>query len=220
MRLLALLLVAIAARLPAQDTTTTLVDRAAHQYRAARSVRATFEQVLTSPGTAGTHTSRGEYFQGGTKFALRFTDPSGDAIVSDGADLWLYLPSTAKGQVIKMPSQAGQGLDVLSELLSAPRTDYVAVHLRDESVDTRATQVFALSPKRSDLPFTHATLWIGKSDGLIWQLETVEQSGLIRRVHFASVHTDVDLPSDAFVFTVPAGVKILDQAALFGVKKP
>jgi outer membrane lipoprotein-sorting protein len=38
-------------------------------------------------------------------------------------------------------------------------------------------------------------------------------------VRFTSVHTEVDLPADALVFTVPAGVKVIDQAALFG-KKP
>ena len=218
-----LLLVVFASSLAAQDSTashsTALVDRAAHSYRVAQSVRATFEQTLSSSATGGVHPSRGEYFQSGSKFALRFSEPNGDAIVSDGTALWLYLPSSMKGQVMKMPSQAGEGLDILSELLAAPKTNYIATRLRDEQVDARATTVFALAPKKSDLPFSRATLWIGKADALIWQLEVVEQSGLVRRVRFTSVRTDSDLPPDAFVFNVPAGVKVLDQAALFG-KKP
>jgi outer membrane lipoprotein carrier protein len=219
-RLNILLLVAFASGLAAQDTTNTLVDRAARQYRAARTVRATFEQTLTSPATGTVHSARGEYFQAGTtRFALRFTEPNGDAIVNDGTSLWLYLPSTARGQVIKMPSQAGAGLDVLAELLSAPKADYVTVRMRDERVDAHATTVFALSPNKADMPFTRATLWIGKSDALIWQLETVEQSGLVRRVRFTSVRTEVDLPADALVFTVPAGVKVIDSGSLMG-KKP
>jgi len=219
-RLNILLLVAFASGLAAQDTTTTLVDRAARNYHGARTVRATFEQTLTSPATGTVHSARGEYFQAGTtRFALRFTEPNGDAIVNDGTSLWLYLPSTAKGQVIKMPSQAGAGLDVLAELLSAPKADYVTVRMRDERVDAHATTVFALSPKKADMPFTRATLWIGKSDALIWQLETVELSGLVRRVRFTSVRTEVDLPADALVFTVPAGVKVIDSGSLMG-KKP
>lgn len=215
-----LLLVAFASSLAAQDSgSTALVDRAARSYRTAQSVRATFEQTLTASATGGVHSARGEYFQSGTKFALRFTDPAGDAIVSDGTSLWLYLPSSAKGQVMKMPSQAGEGLDILSELLSAPKTNYIATRLRDEQVDSHSTTVFALAPRKSNLPFARATLWIGKADALIWQLEVVEQSGLVRRVRFTQVRTDSDLPPDAFVFSVPAGVKILDQAALFG-KKP
>jgi outer membrane lipoprotein-sorting protein len=69
------------------------------------------------------------------------------------------------------------------------------------------------------MPFTRATLWIGKSDALIWQLEVVEPSGLVRRVRFTSVRTDVDLPADALVFVVPAGVRIVDSGSLMG-KKP
>jgi outer membrane lipoprotein carrier protein len=219
-RLRNLLLVAVASRLAAQDSTASLVDRAARNYHGARTVRATFEQTLTSPATGTVYPARGEYFQsGGSRFALRFTEPSGDAIVNDGTSLWLYLPSTAKGQVIKMPSQVGAGLDVLAELLSTPKASYVAVRMRDEPVDAHATAVFALSPKKADMPFTRATLWIGKSDALIWQLEVVELSGLVRRVRFTSVRTDVDLPADALVFVVPAGVRIVDSGSLMG-KKP
>lgn len=218
MRRQLLLLAACATTLAAQDSAATLVDRASHQYRTARTIRASFEQTLNSPATGGTHTAKGEYFQSGSRFALRFTDPSGDAIVSDGAALWLYLPSTAKGQVMKMPSQAGQGMDVLAMLISAPKSSYVSARVRDETVDSHATTMFALSPKNADLPFTHATLWIGKSDALIWQLETVELSGLVRRVHFTSVRTDVDLPADALTFSPPPGVRVLDQSALMGRK--
>ena len=215
-----LLLLAVASRLAAQDSTTALVDRAAREYRAAHSVRATFDQTLSSAATGGSHVAHGEYFQStGSRFALRFADPGGDEIVSDGTSLWLYLPSSAKGQVIKMPSQVGEGLDVLSALLSAPKNNYTVAHLRDETIDTHATSVFSLTPKRADLPFSRATLWIGKSDALLWQLETVEQSGLVRRVRFTSIHTNVELPADAFTFVPPAGVRVIDQAALFG-KKP
>ena len=120
MRPAALLLLAIAAGLAAQEPSTTLVDRAVKRFREAGTVRASFEQALTSPATGTVHTSRGEYFQGGgSRFALRFADPAGDAIVNDGAALWLYLPSSAKGQVIKLPSGASTGFDVLANLLRA-----------------------------------------------------------------------------------------------------
>jgi outer membrane lipoprotein carrier protein len=217
-----LVLVAFATRLAAQDSSASnasLVDRAAQQYRAATSVRATFEQSLTIPGS-GPQTARGDYFQGSNaRFALRFSDPAGDAIVNDGSALWLYLPSSAPGQVIKMKSGAGTRFDLLGELLSAPKTDYVTVRVRDETVDGHATTVYTLSPKKADLPFTRATIWVGKSDAIIWQLETVEPGGMTRRVRFASVQINGMVPADEFAFAVPAGVKVIDQAALFG-KKP
>ena len=215
-----LLLLAAASTLSAQDSSLTLVDRAAHDYRAAKTVRASFEQTMTSEATGNTHPARGEYFQSGTKFALRFTEPAGDAVVSDGTTLWMYLPSSIKGQVIKMPAEVGQGLDFLSALLASPRTNYAITRGKDEIVDGHATTIFSLTPKKTDMPFAKATLWIGKSDGLIWQLEATETGGLVRHVHFKTVQMNVDLPADALVFTVPPGVKIFDQESLMGKKKP
>ena len=218
MRLLLLLLAATSSLL-AQDT-TNLVDRAAAQYRAARTVHASFEQTLTSEATGTAHPARGEYFQsGGKKFALRFTDPSGDAIVSDGTTLWLYLPSSVTGQVIKMPAEVGAGLDVLSTLLSSPRLNYAIVRGRDQTVDGHAATIYTLTPKRNDLPFAKAKIWIGKSDGYIWQLDAVEQTGLVRHVRFKTVEMNVDLPQGALTFSVPVGVRVIDQASLMG-KKP
>ena len=220
MRLVALL--ALATRLAAQDTsasTASLVDRAAQQYRAASSVRAAFEQTLTVPGSPPQSAS-GDYYQGSnSRFALRFREPAGDAIVNDGTSLWLYIPSSAPGQVIKMKSGAGTKFDLLGELLSAPKTDYATVRMRDEMIDGHATSVYTLSPRKPDLPFTHATIWIGKSDALIWQLETMEPGGLMRRVRFTSVEMDAAVPAEALTFAVPAGVRVVDQASLFG-KKP
>ena len=211
---------AAAASLSAQDTASTLLDRAASGYRSAHTIRAYFEQTLTSSATGAVHDARGEYLQsGGNRFALRFTDPAGDAVVSDGTSLWLYLPSTAKGQVIKMPSAVGTGLDVLSALMASPRANYAIVRGNDETVGGHSTAVFALTPKRGDMPFVHATLWIGRSDALIWQLDAVEQSGLERHVRFTSIRMNAALPRDALTFSVPAGVRVIDQAALFG-KKP
>jgi outer membrane lipoprotein carrier protein len=217
-----LILVAFATRLAAQDSTGSAVspvDRAAQQYRAAASVHAAFEQALTGPGSPP-QMARGEYFQGsGSRFALRFADSAGDAIVNDGTSLWLYLPSSARGQVIKMKSGAGTRFDLLGELLSAPKADYTTVRVRDDAIDGHATTVYTLTPRKPDLPFTRATLWIGKSDALVWQLETVEAEGTTRRVRFTSVQMNAPLPADEFVFAVPAGVKVIDQASLFG-KKP
>lgn len=219
MRLASLLLFAIASSLAAQDSSSTLVDRAVRRYRSAGTVRATFEQTLTSPATGAVHVSRGEYFQGGgSRFALRFADPAGDAIVNDGVTLWLYLPSSSKGQVIKLPSRAGAGFDVLASLLTSSNAKHAATRLRDESIDAHATTAFELVPKTTDAPFTRATLWIGTADALVWQLETVEQSGLVRRVRFTTMRTGVDLPEGSLAYSVPAGVKVVDQAALFGQK--
>jgi chaperone LolA len=208
-----------AAAVDAQEVAGDLLDRAARTYRSAETLRATFEQTLTNPSTKTSHAATGEFLQRGpTHLAFRFSEPAGDAIVIDGDVIWMYFPSTSKGQVMKMPREAGAGLDFLTELLSAPREHYAIASLPGEMVGSHATAVFALTPKRPNGPFTRATLWLGRDDAILWQLETVEPSGLVRRLEFTSVRFNAALPKGALTFVAPEGVRVIDQAALLGGK--
>ncbi len=203
----------------AQSPSPDLLDRAARTYASTRTLRAAFHQTLTSPATQTVRHATGVLVQrGSAQFALRFSDPAGDAIVSDGTAIWVYLPSTSKGSVIKVPMQLGSGFDLLTQLLRKPRETYVAAPLGDSAVGPHATAVYALTPKDASAPFSRAKVWIGHADALLWQLEIVEKSGLVRRVRFTSIKPNVKLPTGATKFTVPAGVRILDQAAIFGGK--
>jgi len=211
------LFIAIAPALGAQPATDSLLDRASRAYASARTLRAVFQQTLTNPDTKDVRTSRGDFVQQGpARFALRFTDPNGDAIVSDGTFLWVYIPSGAPGQVIKLPVAAGANLDFLTQLVANPRASYAVSAAAGDAVDGRATSVFLLTPKKPSTPFTSAKLWIDREDALVRQVETVEPSGLRRRVRFSNLRADTDLPADALTFIVPKGVKVIDQAALFG----
>jgi outer membrane lipoprotein-sorting protein len=199
------------------DTSTTLLDRAAARYGAMRSLRATFEQTHTNPGTSGARTAKGELFQRGAwQFALRYSDPAGDAIVSDDSALWVYLPSTMKGQVLKLPRAAGAGFDFLAHLLSAPRAHYAVRAVSGAPVPGHETTIYDLQPKDGNAPFTRARLWIGRADTLLWQVETVELSGMLRRVRFDAIHPGAALPKASLRFTLPPGTRVIDQAALLG----
>jgi len=209
----------LAIPLAAQDSTFAPLDRAVKRYGAATSVKATLEQTISNPMANSVRVSRGTLYQRGRgSFALRFTDPAGDAIVKDNKTLWTYLPSTMPGMVLKLPMAAGANFDFLTQLLLAPRTSYDVTIKPAESVGTHRTVVYALKPKRSNAPFLSATLWVGRADGLLWQLETVEPSGLVRRVTFTSMVLGGPLPKGVLTFTVPPGVKIVDQAAMMGGK--
>jgi outer membrane lipoprotein-sorting protein len=120
--------------------------------------------------------------------------------------------------VIKMPGAAGSGMNFLAQLLSSPREHYVVGTVADTSFGGRTHAVYTLTPKKGAAPFVRATLWIGKRDALLWMLETVEPSGMIRRVRFRSIKPNASVPKAATTFVVPDGVKIVDQAALLGGK--
>ncbi|MBA4070279.1 MAG: hypothetical protein C0497_00325 [Gemmatimonas sp.] len=194
-----------------------LYRAAVARFAGARTMRAGFEQTLISPVSTTPRTSRGELMQRPPlRFAFRFTDPAGDAVVSDGEALWVYLPSTAKGQVLKLPREVGGAFDVVARLLANPGDRaQVRVIPESERVGGEAVTVFALTPRAAGAPFETAKVWIG-ADQLVRQIEVVEPGGLRRRMRFINMRLGVTLPKRAFVFDVPPGVRIVDQAALMG----
>ena len=203
---------------PAADSAAlALLERTAKAYQGARTLRAEFTQALVNPRTRTDLRSRGEFLQqGSAKFAFRFSEPPEDRIVSDGSVLWLYSPSTAKGQVLKMPRAAGAGLDLVTAVLREPAKRFTVTALGDTSLDGNGVRAMRLVPRAQGGPFQRAVVWLDLKSALVRKAEFTEASGLVRTVTFTRIRTGAALPKDAFTFTPPAGVRVIDQAALLG----
>ena len=196
--------------LGAQSPADRALDRAVAAYKNVRTVRTPFEQTLTNPVTSRVSTARGEMIlQRPGKISFGFTNPSGDRIISDGKFVWIYLPSSAPGQVIRQPaSAAGVGLDFSSELLTSPRAKFSVGDGGVSTTDGRAARVVVLTPK-SEKPFTKARIWVDDRDGLVRQLELTEPSGLTRLIKFSQMKLNAKVSSSAFKFAVPKGVRVV-----------
>lgn len=198
-----------------------LVERTAAAYRGARTIRAEFTQLLRNPRTRTSFTSRGEFFQRGSeRFAFVFSEPPEDRVVSDGQVLWLYSPSTAKGQVFKMPRAAGAGMDLATSVLRDPARRYVVTAAGDSTIEDQKVRAVLLVPRSADAPFMRATLWLDSKSALVRRAEFTEASGLVRTIAFTRIRTGSTLPRNVFTFTPPAGVRVIDQAAMLGGSTP
>lgn len=190
-----------------------LLDRAEAAWTKVKTVRATFEQTITNSLTGRTLTATGEYQQERPgKLGVKFADPANDRIVADGKFVWLYLPSSAPDQVIKTVQSAnGTGtVDLTAQFLTAPRSRYKIDAVGTQVVSGRATHGFNLIPKNTEgAPFLAASVWIDDDDATIRQFEVTDQSGVQRRVRLTSLKTNVPVDASAFVFTPPAGVRVV-----------
>jgi outer membrane lipoprotein carrier protein len=210
-----------APRTTAQPSASATIDRAVAAYAKTRTARATFEQTLRNPLTGSNLQSRGELSlqQKPSRMSVRFTDPKGDRIVVDGTSLWVYLPSSNPGQVIKLPAGKNGvgGIDLVGELLTSPKTRYTVGDGGAATIGGRATRVVSLTPKSADQQITKARVWVDDADATVRQFEVTDANGLTRTVRITSWRANVPVASSEFRFAPPKGTRVVDQSALTGL---
>lgn len=216
MRLGALALAAVltlsAGGAAAQDA-ARIVSRAGSVYRGLTSLRADFTQTI-SDRMIGDFDSRGTLVQAGNnRLLMRFTDPAGDVITLDGEQAWIYTPSSAPGQVLRVaiPADPVYGLNVVAWILDRPTERYRTTYLREDQVGGRPVDVVALEPRSPTLPFTSATVWLDRADALPRRIELVETTGARRTVVLSRLRTNEPVAAGTFRFRVPDGVRVIDQ---------
>lgn len=206
-----------AGSLAAQRPETTL-QHAITAYKSAETIAVSFDQTVSNPLTDRTLSSSGKLMRRRPNLlSISFGGADPDRIVADGSNLWVYLPSSAPGQVIKVPAAAGQNgmlVDPMGQILSAPIDSYVIADAGAATVSGRATHAVTLTPKSRTALFTTATLWIDDVDGLVRQLESSEPSGLVRKITITRFKTNVAIPQSTFRFTPPAGTRVIDGSAM------
>ena len=215
-RRLALLAVAVLTIVPgagAQTPRRDLLDRAVAAWARVRTARATFEQTIANPLTGGTLHASGEYQQQRpARLSVRFNEPATDRIVADGKYVWLYLPSSAPGQVIRTAQGSGGTgtVDISAQFLTAPRSRFDVTESGTLSVAGRPAHGFTLVPKSAaGAPFRKALVYIDDADATIRQFTVTEGTGVERTVTLTSFRTNVAVDKSAFVFTPPAGVRVV-----------
>lgn len=206
---LAAALLPLAAHAQSADVT---LDRAVSVYSRMRSIRAEFKQTLTNPLTGSTATTTGTLLRRRPNLlSISFTN--GDRIVADGTSLWLYLPSSVPGQVIRQSSGAAAtaAFDPAGEFLTAPHARYSASAAGAASVGGRAAHIVVLSPKSGSAPFTKAKLWVDDADNSVRRFELTDANGLTRQIEITRLTVNPTLPRSAFSFKPPTGVRVVAQ---------
>ncbi|MDF1505175.1 outer membrane lipoprotein carrier protein LolA [Roseisolibacter sp. H3M3-2] len=202
-----------------EPTPAQVIDRASKAFSAARTVKAGFEQTLVNPATGTESKATGELvLQQPNRVSVRFTQPAGDRVIGDGSWLWVYLPSAAPNQVIKLPAKGKgvTGVDALGDLLTQPRARYNVAGATAATVGGRATRVVTLTPKSDGQPIDRARVWVDDADASVRQVELTDANGLVRTLRMTSWTLNASVPASTFKFDVPAGARVVDRSTLVG----
>ena len=202
--------------LPAQTSAADVAyDRAAKAYKSFTSIDAQFEQKTTNPILGKSALSKGRFVQQKPNLVnIVFTDPAGDRIVGDGKNLWVFLPSSTPNQVLKLPanSESAVIVNLLGQLLDAPRQSFVISGGEAVSLDGAGTRKVTLVPKvANSAPFQRATLWIDDKDSRPVRVQIIDPQGIDRTFNMTTWAVNTTLPKDMFRFSPPKGVKVVSN---------
>lgn len=204
----------VAPPLQAQATRSgeVIMRRAAAAYSALNSFKAEFRQRIEDDFVDHDDARGTLYQRGRNRFAMRFSEPKGSAIVMDGSQVWIYEPKDLPGQVVKhpMPSDPTYGYNIIGWLLDNPTEKYRASWLREEQIERRPVDVILLEPITANPPFRRATLWLDRDDLLPRKIETDERFQT-RVVTLSRIEIDAQIPDEVFVFEPPRGARVLEQ---------
>jgi len=197
--------------LSAQSADSVLA-RAQRAYDGMTTLRAAFSQTLTNPMLGGPEQSRGVLFlQPPGRFAMRFTEPSGDRVVADGQWLWVYTPSSVPDQVIRqpIPTSGANTPNLFAQFVDQPLERYRASYVGSDTVATEPVDLVRLVPKGNDVPFREAVIGISRRDGWMRRLSLVEESGQRRVLTFQRLDINQLIPPGELRFSVPRGTRVI-----------
>ena len=194
------------------QNTMRALNRAEATYRGMETLRADFTQTLENRMLGASVVSSGTIFLAPpSRFAMRFFEPAGDRIVSDGTWLWVYLPSSVPNQVIRqpIPSRGAATPNLLAQFVDRPLEHYLASYIGSDTLVGEVVDRVKLVPRRDDSPFTEAEVAIARTTGLVQRLIVLEAAGQKRTILFDRLLVDEEIPDSELEFVVPDGTRVV-----------
>ena len=196
-----------------QATGAAVLRRASAAYTNVKSLQANFVNKRDNPLLGSTSTYRGTLYQKRPdKFLMKFSEPAGDVIVSDGSYFWLYYPSADKRQVLRMPAQAGAagGVDLQAQFLGDPLTRFTHTYHGQQTIGGRNTHVLTMIP-RQKAGYKSLKVWIDAKDSFVRRFVLTENNGLVQEFTLSGLVVNPALNNDLFAFKPPAEARIIER---------
>jgi outer membrane lipoprotein carrier protein len=197
---------------PQADDGAGVLRGAAAAYARVRSLQAEFVMNFDNPLLRQTTVSRGTIYQRQPdRIALRFSDPAGDLILSDGTFFWVYYPSVNAQQVIRAPAAAAgdAGVNLQAQFVGNPVERFRYELHGTESVAGRPASVLTLVP-RERAEYRSLKVWIDSRDSMVRRFEITEHNGNVRRFDLQNLQVNPAISDAVFQFSPPPGARIVD----------
>lgn len=181
------------------------VDTLREFVRDVKSGRASFTQTVTSPDGVKKKSSSGSFqFARPNRFRFAYNKPYEQLIVGDGQKVWIY--DVDLQQASSRP---------MSQALGATPAALLAGSALDKDFElsplppAQGLEWVQAKPKAGEGGFQ--SLRVGFKGKTLAAIELVDSFGQRSLLQFADVVANADVAGDAFRFTPPKGVEVLEQ---------
>ena len=175
--------------------------------REARTGRAAFTQVVTSPDGAKKRTSSGSFeFARPNRFRFVYAKPYEQVIVGDGEKVWLY--DVDLQQVTVRPLDQALGATPVALLAGVGLDKDFELQARPSAQGLDWVQA---TPRAKTESVGFQSLRVGFKGKTLAAIELTDSFGQRSQLTFGDVVTNVAPAADAFRFTPPTGVEVLRQ---------
>jgi chaperone LolA len=170
------------------------------------SARASFtQQVLDKNGKTVQSASGKLVFSRPGKFRWEYQKPYEQLIVGDGEKLWVYDKELAQVTVKKLEGALGSS----PAALLAGSNDIEEYYNVNAKGVSRGLDWLEAYPKEPDSMFQKVRM--GFKGNTLDTMELHDQLGQITQIRFSRIERNPKLPADAFTFTPPQGVDVIED---------
>lgn len=185
------------------------LEQIATPFRALRTFQAKFVQTQQWVGMDDAAVFRGVLsISRPNRFRIEYTDPKGHVQVSDGTQVWTYVPENEQVLLLPLREEQSRG-DVLTRILEESRPDPV---LERGTLDGKPVRILTLIPP-AGLDLDHVRLWTAEGSSAILQYELTETGGNRTTYRLEEIRENPDLDEKLFRFTAPPGVPVVEVGA-------
>jgi outer membrane lipoprotein carrier protein len=189
-----------------QPTAHELAERVDHHYNALQSLKANFSESYAGLGANRSENGTLLLRKPG-RMKWEYASPVGKVFVLDGKYAWFYSPGDP--QVQRTPAKELD--DLRSPLRFLLGHTQLEKELNNLTLAPAANGNFILAGQPKGQNRVRRLSLTVTAEGAITGIETEETDGAVTRFNFSAQQPNATIPSDAFHFTPPKGVPVVDS---------